>query len=194
MRKIIATAWIFSLALLIFPLMSFADGVSERSEVVNAELKAVYENLEAELPILGQVSVDKTILDIKWTGKQNKVLTPSNNHNHHAKVESAYGDVIMLGVSSSGFVIPEIVVKIVVESGEMNEHRAEKEPGEITVDVFFRVKSAVMKIVPIVPIDLGRGMVKIKDGQIQFLKTEGPAAPGKGRACLTTFGRIKSGR
>ncbi len=184
MRKLIVTAWIFSLTLFVFPLMLLGNGVSERSEVENDPLFATYEDLEAELPILGMVSVEETILDIVWTGKQNKVVNPSGNHNHHAKVESASGFVTLLGVSSDLGAIPVIVIAIEIESGEMNEHGVGEETDKTTVDVFLRTKSAVMDIVfpPILPepIDLGTIMVKIKDGQIQFQKIGAFPAPGKG--------------
>ena len=173
--------------------MVSGEGVSERSKVENDQLSQIYYDLEAELPILGMVSVDETILDIEWTGKQNKVVTPSNNHNHHAEIESASGTITLQGVNPPLLgSITDIVIAIEVESGEMNEHGTGETSDKTTVDIFFRAKSAAITLPGPVEVDLGAIMVKIKDGQIQFQKIEAFPAPGKNKIHATTFGRIKS--
>lgn len=198
MKRIIIAGWISILLLFFLPLISFGNGVSERSEGVFV-LETTYYDLEGEFPVIGMVSVDETDLSVIWEGKQNKVVTPSENHNHHVKVEDAIGLIRLKGVKSSEFPfpIPEILILVVIESASMNEHGTGETSDTKTVDVFLRAKSVqIMPFLPPVPvlIDLGPGMLKIEDGQIKFLKLKAFPAPGKSRVRVTTFGKIKSGR
>jgi hypothetical protein len=190
--KTIAVSVCVFIALLIPPLSTFGRGVSERSKVVEELLSAEYHDLVVQFTIFGEASVEKTTLYIRWAGRQNTIETPSGQHNHHADIESASGVIVLENVhlEDEDLVIPTIVAVVDIGSGSMNEHRRE---GKQSVDVFFKARSVEVTLLPSEEtFSLGKSMIKIKDNEVRFLRSEALRAPSKTVTCLTTFGRIKS--
>jgi len=186
MRKIIILVCILPLVLFTFTFNSSGKDVSKHSESGN--LVMTYYDLKTELPVIGEITVDKAILNLDWTGKGNEVITLPNKHNRHIKFDNADGTITLIGVSPSTYEGIIIVIKIV--SGTISEH----DTGTVspdTVDALFNAKSVEITIPAFPIIKLGQTVIKIQDGQLKFAKSKDLAAPNKNMTHITTFARLK---
>jgi hypothetical protein len=205
MKGIAVTACIFALISLIFCTTSFGT-----TEVIHnkypdsdgnpGELHVEYPDLTVEIPPWGPITGDAT-LDIEWLGSETIVMTGNGLHHHQARVERAWGSIIVIVDIGGGIIIP-INIDIEIEKGAMNEHAAAENISvdsdgtklkEVTdADVFFRATSVSITVLGL-EFSLGPGRIRLEDGVIKFLQTHDiHPAPRKSNVRITTFGRIKS--
>lgn len=166
MKKVAVT---FCFFLLVFIAnVSFA-GVYVHYDGDVHEINMSYQNLKLELPNLPPIEGYANLILDCYNCKEKEVNTPSAKHNHTFKFDKAIGVIVFPDI-----LIPilniSLVIGIEIDSGMMIEHGTGGHSVE-TVDVMSTGKRVTLSIGSD-KIILEKTIIKIKDGELQFIKNK----------------------
>jgi len=163
---------------MVLPLAAKGGGASVKHET-EGTLSLGPLPLTIELPPISDEPIEITAkLEGNWHGKGTLVVTPSGVENQHIQIETFEG-TLEVSHELDGLPSP-IVVGLKAERGIVNAH---KRASESPLDLFVKAKSIVLvdpvtgEEIPWLTDILGPmpNMIKIKDGELQFVKTTGKA-------------------
>ncbi len=162
---------------IVLPLAAKGRGASVKHET-EGSLSFGPMPLTIELPISDEPIEITAKLEGNWRGKGTLVVTPSGVENQHIQIETFEG-TLEVSHELDGLPSP-IVVGLKAERGSVQEH---KRASESLLDLFVKAKSIVLvapstgEEIPWPAELLGPmpNMIKIKDGELQFVKTTGSA-------------------
>ncbi|MBI1930103.1 hypothetical protein HYR99_38370 [Candidatus Poribacteria bacterium] len=177
MKRLFAFTFLLLFAM-VLPLAAKGGGASVKHET-EGTLSFGPMPLTIELPAISDEPIEITAkLEGNWRGKGTLVVTPSGVENHHIQIETFEG-TLEVSHELDGLPSP-IVIGLKAERGSVNEH---KRSSESLLDLFVKAKSIVLvdpstgEEIPWLTDLLGPmpNMIKIKDGELQFIKTTGRA-------------------
>ncbi|HGJ64158.1 TPA: hypothetical protein ENS27_02070 [bacterium] len=167
MKKSVIT-FCFFVFLVFIGNLSFA-GVSVHHDGDVHEINMSYQNLKLELPNLTTIEGCANLTLLCYGCKEKEVNTPSGKHNHNFKFDKAIGVIVFPDILIPILNIP-LVIGMEIDSGMMIEHGTGGHSVE-SVDVMSTGKIVTLSIGSD-QIILEKTLIKIKDGELQFIKSK----------------------